>query len=579
MPNLESKKAISISSSIKVKDLAQALNLPVPRVIRELMKNNIYATINEEIDAETAAIIAEDLGFKVEIREELVEEKGRLSARAGLSELKLFPRPPVVAVMGHVDHGKTTLLDYIRKTDVAGRESGGITQQIGAYQVKHKDRLITFLDTPGHEAFQRMRERGAHLTDIALLVVAADDGVKPQTREAIHHIRKAGIPLVLALNKIDKKEANPPRVKQELAKEGLEISEWGGEVPTKEISAKTGQGVGELLDLIFKVAEKKGFKAPQEGPALGTVIESYISSQRGLEATILVQAGVFRTGEMISFGRSCGKIRRMEDWEGRIVPEAKPGTPVKIIGFSDLPAVGSLVQAGEMAGEENLAHSTGREKALGEIRKKGLNPKVKRLNLVIKADTEGGSEAILENLAGLKAEEVAPFIVTEGIGNITESDVLRAHLTCAKLLGFKVKATPVATKLAKQLGIKINTYEVIYELTAVVKKGLEEMMEPEVELKELGKLKVLAIFRTEKDKMIVGGKVTEGNVEAGSNVRVKREGAIIGEGRLGELQSQKQKVEKVASGKEAGIKFSGTIEIAVGDILEFYKIEKKKKSL
>lgn len=575
------RNTIQLPSMVRVKDLASVLNLPVARVIQELIKNNIYTTINEELDHETAAIIAEDLGYQVAPQSK-TEENLKESAGAKVPHketLKLSIRPPVVAVMGHVDHGKTTLLDYIRKTNVAGGEVGGITQNIGAYQIQYKKHRITFIDTPGHEAFQSMRARGARLTDLAILVVAADDGVKPQTKEAITHIRNAKIPMIVAINKMDKQDARVDKVKQELAQEGAQIEEWGGNVPLVEISAKTGQGIEELLETIIVVAEMEELKAPLLGPALGTIIESHLSPRQGPEASVLVQSGTFKIGDIITAASAQGKIKRMEDYRGQIIQKAGPSEPVKIVGFKEVPEVGSIVQNGEESLINRDKFTPQEKKILTLINQKASNPKIKKLNLVIKAGSQGSKEAILENLAKVQSSEVAPYIIQEGVGNITESDVLKSHITNAKLIGFEVKTTNVAKKLAKQLELKINIYEIIYELIDAVKEGLEEILEPEEEIMELGKLEVLAIFHTERGKMIVGGKVTQGTIQRESRIRVQRKGQIIGEGTLVELQSSKQKVKEVKNGQECGIKFLGDVKIEIGDILEFYKIEKKKKTL
>ncbi|MFA4880744.1 MAG: translation initiation factor IF-2 [Candidatus Doudnabacteria bacterium] len=574
-------KTVEIPSMVRVKDLASVLNLPAARVMQELIKNNIYTTINEELDYETAAIIAEDLGYQVapqgKAEKNLEEPAG---AKVSNKEtLKLSIRPPVVAVMGHVDHGKTTLLDYIRKTNVAEGEVGGITQNIGAYQIQYKKHRITFIDTPGHEAFQSMRARGARLTDLAILVVAADDGVKPQTKEAITHIRNAKIPMIVAINKIDKQDARVDKVKQELAQEGAQIEEWGGNVPLVEISAKTGQGVEELLETIIVVAEMEELKAPTSGPALGTIIESHLSPRQGPEASVLVQSGTFKIGDIITAASAQGKIKMMEDYRGQIIQKAGPSEPVKIVGFKEVPEVGSIVQNGEESLNNREKFTPQEKKILTLINQKASNPKIKKLNLIIKAGSQGSKEAILESLAKVQSSEVAPYIIQEGVGNITESDVLKSHITNAKLIGFEVKTTTVAKKLARQLELKINIYEIIYELIDAVKEGLEEILEPEEETMELGKLEILAIFHTEKGKMIVGGKVTQGTIQRESRIRVQRKGQIIGEGTIVELQSSKQKVKEVKNGQECGIKFLGDVKIEIGDILEFYKIEKKKKTL
>lgn len=578
------RNTVVIPSSIRVKDLAQILHLPVTRLIKELMQNNIFATINEEIDHETATIIAQDLGFKT--RKQAPQEDSfkktekDIVLKDNLAKIKIASRPPVVTVMGHVDHGKTTLLDYIRKSDTAKHEAGGITQNIGAYQIKQKGKTITFLDTPGHEAFVTMRERGSHLTDIAILVIAADDGVKPQTREAIAHIQKAKIPMIVAINKIDKPGAKPEQIKAELAKEGIHVEKWGGDIPVQEISAKTGKGVKHLLEIILLVAEMENLKAPPKEPVLGTVIESHLSPQRGPEATILVQSGSLKLGDYISVPGASGKIKRIEDYLGKTISQAGPSTPVKITGFSAVPAIGSILQTiKEKTAQGQETISASEEKSLKIINDRALNPKVKKLNLILKTDSHGSKEAILENLSKIESSEVAPRIIYEGIGNITESDVLKSHITQAILIGFNIEATKTARELAKQIGVQIHRYDVIYELIEHIKKGLEELLKPQIQVVEKGKLKVLAIFRTEKERMIIGGKVTQGKIQQNSKVRVKRGDQVIGRGELLELQTGKQKVEEVKAGQEAGIKFSGDVRIKEGDLLEFYKIAKKKQTL
>ncbi len=578
------EETIGIPSSIRVKDLARLLNLPVTRVIKELMQNNIFSTINEEIDHETAAIIAEDLGFKTKFQDDSVTDEqtaqDSVATLGKIEQAQIKPRPPVVAIMGHVDHGKTTLLDYMRKANIAQEETGGITQNIGAYQVVHKGKKITFLDTPGHEAFATMRERGSHLTDIAILVIAADDGIKPQTKEAIKHIQRAKIPMIVAINKMDKPGAKPDQIKSDLAQEGVYVEKWGGNVPVQEISAVTGQGVDHLLDVIQLVAEMEALKAPREKPILGTVIEAHLSAQRGAEATVLVQSGRLKLGDRIGNSETAGKVKRMEDFRGQAIKEAGPSTPVKVIGLPQPPAIGSVLQAIQEGRGKKTMMMTPREiKALKEINDRALNPKIKKLNLIIKTDTHGSKEAILENLSKIKSAEVAPYIITAGIGKITESDVLKGHITHAILIGFKAEMTKTAQALSKQLGTQVYNYALIYELMDKIKKGLEAMLKPQTQKIKLGELSVLAVFRTERGKMIVGGKVTQGKAVSGVKIQVQRQGEVLGEGEAGELQTGKQKVAEVKTGQEAGIKFLGEVKIEKGDTLEFYKVETKKQVL
>lgn len=584
----KSVEKIAIPVMVRVKDLALLLNLPVTRVIKELMKNNIFATINQEIDFDTAAVIADDLGYAAEksgeeisSNDKLIEDiKSKNSGRKIGSEPNLLPRAPVVTVMGHVDHGKTTLLDYIRKTNVADKEVGGITQKISIYQIKYKDRDITFMDTPGHEAFANMRARGASLMDVAILVIAADDGIKPQTREVLEHIKKAKIPFVVAINKIDKEGVNVDKIKQELAQLDVQIEEWGGKTPLQEISAKTGQDVDQLLDIVLLLADMENLKADFSGSPIGTVIESHLSPKRGIETIVLIQSGTLKLGDNIVASGIQGKIKRMENLNGQLIKEAIPSMPVKIIGLPAMIPAGNILQANVIWNiEDNSNAQTNKQKILQDINQRALNPKIQKVNFTLKSDSHGSEEAILTNLAKIHSDNVAIYIIQSDVGQITESDILKSHITGAKLIGFNVEATPVARDLAKQLGINIHQYRIIYELIDEVKKGLEEILEPEEELKELGQLKVLVVFLTERVRMIVGGKVTLGTIETNSKIRVKRGEQIIGEGTLGELQSGKQKASKVVKGHEAGVKFNGETKILVGDILEFYRIEKKKKTL
>lgn len=585
VPQQQKEEIIGIPSSIRIKNLAHLLNLPVTRIIKELMQNNIFVTINEEIDHETAAVIAEDLGFKTKFQDDFdIHEQAAngspVSTLKKIDQAQVKSRPPVVTIMGHVDHGKTTLLDYIRKSNIAQEETGGITQNIGAYQVEHKGKKVTFLDTPGHEAFATMRERGSHLTDIAILVIAADDGVKPQTKEAIKHIQKAKVPMIVAINKIDKPGAKVDQIKSALAKESVYVEKWGGNIPVQEISAVTGQGVDHLLDVVQLVAEMEDLKAPSEKPILGTVIEANLSAQRGAEATVLVQSGRLKLGDRIGNAETAGKVKRMEDFRGQEIKEAGPSTPVKIIGLPQPPAIGSVIQViPEGRGKKAMMVTPREAKALKEINDRALNPRIKKLNLIIKTDTHGSKEAILENLSKIKSEEVAPYIITAGIGKITESDVLKCHITHSILIGFRVEPTKTAQELSKQLGIQSYNYAVIYELIEKIKKGLEEMLKPQTRKIKLGELKILAVFRTERGKMIVGGKVTQGKATMGAKIRVKRNDALVGKGEIVELQTGKQKVTEVNAGQEAGIKFLGEVKIEEGDILEFYKMETKKQVL
>jgi translation initiation factor IF-2 len=588
-PKVAEKKKVLIPSVIVVKDFAERLDMSPAEVITELMKNGIAATINEEIDFETAAIIAEDLGFEIEKEKEEVEitkkegvRKKLMEEFAEADEAELKDRPPVVTVMGHVDHGKTKLLDAIRETNVIEEEAGGITQHIGAYQVREKGKLITFLDTPGHEAFTAMRERGAKVTDIAVLVVAADDGVKPQTKEAIEHIKKAGIPMVVAVNKIDKPGADPERVKKELGDVGIMPEEWGGDTICVNISAKYKKNLGDLLDMVLLVAEMENLKANPKAKAVGTVIESHKNSKRGIEATVLVQNGTLKLGDVVTVGAIFGKVRSMENFLGKKINHAKPSAAVRILGLEAVPEVGDVLFVEE--GVEGARAKISRLKRFERpkaIRAKTEEEegKIKKLNLIIKADVQGSLEAILGSLEKIKSDEVSASIISYGVGKITESDIMMAGPASALVVGFNTDITSVAKRLAEDLKVKIKTFDVIYDLIDEVKKRLTEMLEPEVVKTNLGKMEVLAIFRTEKGKMIVGGKVLSKHLENNSLAKVIREEKEVGRGKIASLQSGKVDVNKVEQGKECGIVFDGDVKIKVGDVLETWKEEVKKKIL
>jgi translation initiation factor IF-2 len=593
MVNDESKK-ISLPSSIAVKKFSELLKLPVNVVISELMKNGILATINEPIDFETASIIAQDLGFQVEEAIKTVEKEMTLEKLIEIikeekaSDEVLKKRPPVVTILGHVDHGKTTLLDTIRKTSVVSKESGGITQHINAYQVKRKGELITFIDTPGHEAFSAMRERGVSLADIAVLVVAADDGVRPQTKEVIQYLLDKKIPTVVAINKIDKPEANIQKVKQELADNGILLEDWGGQVLYSKISAKQNIGIDELLENILLLTEVEDFKADYKRDALGVVLESHLDSQKGPVSTILIKTGTLKEGQDIIAGPSHGRVRRIEDFKGTKISQAGPSTPVSIIGLHSSPNSNDIVQVIT----DKKAYRARSEKAKGvfgfeepetltaqKIYKTIADDKIKKLNIVLKADVQGSLEAIQQILSEIKSEEVAIDYVSLGVGNITESDVRMAGSSQAIIFGFNVDATPVAKRMAEASGIKIINYKIIYKLVEDIKERLIALLPGEFERTDFGKLKVLAIFRTERGEMIVGGKVISGKIVNGSLIEVIRDENSIGSGQLKNLQQNKVNVNEVSMNNECGITFKGDMKIKEGDILISYKEEEKKKTL
>jgi translation initiation factor IF-2 len=498
----------------------------------------------------------------------------------------LKSRPPIVVVLGHVDHGKTTLLDTIRKTNVVAKESGGITQHIGAYQVKHNDKLITFIDTPGHEAFSQMRSRGVKAADIAILVVAAEEGVKPQTKEVISYIKKEEIPVIVALNKMDRPQANPEKTMGELEKEGLKVEARGGKVPAVKISAKEGTGINELLEMILLVAEMEELKADIEKPAGGVVIESYLDSKRGATATFLVLEGVLKVGQWVVCGSIYGKIKILEDFQGEKIKEASPGIPAVTIGLNDVPVVGEKFEAIES--EEMAKNKIGeapmlRPKVL-EFRvltpdKDQVIEKEKKVNIILKADVKGSLEAILDSLAKIDLEGIGLTILKAEAGEIAESDVKLAYPAEAVIIGFRVKTPTGISNLAKRSGVKIRNYEVIYELFEGIRKEAGKLLEPEITRENLGKLKVIAIFIKEKSRMIVGGKVTDGKIVNKTSLDVFRGEEKIASGKIIQLQHNKKDVPEVEKGREAGILFEGEPVIEEGDVLECYRVEKKKREL
>ena len=591
----ETKKKIKIPQLITVKNFSEILNLPTSQVITELMKNGILANINERIDFETASIIAEDLGFeteeeKIEIdeREMTIENLIEICKKEKESGESLSSRPPVVTILGHVDHGKTTLLDTIRETSVASRESGGITQHISAYQVKKRGQLITFVDTPGHEAFATMRERGVSLADIAILVVAADDGVRPQTKEVIDYLLERKIPTIVAINKIDKPEANVQKVKQELSDNGVQIEEWGGEILSSEISAKQKIGIDNLLDNILLVNEVEDFKANFKRNALGIVLESHLDSQRGPIATILIKTGTLREGQDVKVGKVKGRVRKIEDFRGQKIEKATPSTPINLIGLEEVvnshdilsvyqkkAGIGTKSEEKQSAAQSILDSKLDAQKMYKSIE----DTKVKKLNIILKADVQGSLEAIEQILGEIKSKEVAVDYISVGVGNITESDIRLAHDSQAVIYGFNVEATPVAKRMAESNAVETENYKVIYELVDSIKARLSDMLDSETKRTDFGKMKVLAIFKTEKTEMIVGGKVTKGKLINESLIEVERENKIIGSGELANLQQNKVDTDEVKEGNECGITFKGEAKIKEGDTLICYKEEIIKKVL
>ncbi len=580
-------KKVKLPTFIKVRDFAVLLELPVTSVIKVLIQNGVMATINEEIDFDTAAIVAGDLGFEVESQaDQSTQEIGLGYLQEVLKAEKeedLRPRPPIVAIMGHVDHGKTTLLDTIRKTNVAAGESGGITQHIGAYQVKKNGKTITFLDTPGHEAFSEMRARGANVTDLIVLVVAADDGVRPQTLEVINRAKFTNTPMIVAINKIDKPEANIMRVKQELAGQGVLTEEWGGKTIAVEISAKQGIGLDNLLEMILLTAEIENFRANPHGKTIGTIIESKMTHGKGSTASVIVQNGTLRVGDIIVAGAAYGRIRSLDDENGRKLKEAGPSCAAQISGFSEVPQAGDILQTMPTLDEaKQIAIAAQKRAQSHRLHARQIlqgDAESKTLNLIIKADVAGSLEAIKQSIGKLKNDEVKINILSEGVGEVNESDIMLADNSKASIIAFRSKVNPKAANLAKQKNTLVDTYDVIYELIEDVTSAVIKMFTPELEKISYGTAKVLAIFRTEKNQMIIGGRVEQGELRKNGQIGINRDGAEVGRGEILELQHSKVVTKNVQSGEEFGIKIKTNVKIKEGDTLESFEEKIKQKTL
>ena len=591
---------VQIGSTITVREFADVLNLPIAKVMQELMRAGILASLNESIDFDTAAIIAEDLGFIAESTDgtagddEQEEGVDQLEEAIGTEEkADLKERPPVVVVMGHVDHGKTLLLDAIRKENVVATESGGITQHIGAYQVQRNDRDLTFIDTPGHEAFTVMRSRGAKVADIGILVVAADDGVQPQTREAIDIIKAAKLPFIVAINKIDKPDANPEKIRNQLSELGLIPEDWGGKTVMVGVSAKTGENLEQLLDMLLLVAdmEKEHIVANPDRRAIGTIIESHVDKGQGPVATVLVQSGTLKSGDILGVrGVNYGRVRAMKTWDGQDEKTAPPSTPVRILGFKADPSIGDVLEVPESAKElEKLKAQPSRKSGVAEMSVRrtksvededgGDDEHKVILNLVIRADVLGSLEALLGMIEKIDNPHVGVKVVAKGLGNITESDVLNAEATKAMLLAFNVKPASAAQVLARDKGVEIHEYSVIYKLFEDIVERLKILIPAEKVYTELGSVKVLAIFSKLPKGMVVGGAVSKGKVEVGATARVVRDDQVIAEGKISSLQAGKQEVKDVEEGQQCGIGFTGKAKIEEGDVLEVYTEEEHARTL
>jgi len=582
---------IQIEDNITVGALAEELKLPVTRLIGELMKNGIMATINERLDFDTAQIIVGELGLDIALERKVVsvEPVKREKAPAGANATE---RPPVVAVMGHVDHGKTSLLDAIRGAQVAKGEAGGITQHISAYQITHKDRLITFLDTPGHEAFAAIREHGAHLTDIVVIVVAADDGVKPQTIEAIRYARNAGTRIVVAINKIDKEGANDALVKQQLAEQNLLVEEWGGDIVAVPVSAKTKQGVPELLDMLLLVADVEELKADATVAARGLIIEAHVETGRGPIAHALIEEGTLKPGDFVVSGGTYAKVRNLEDTAGKPIKTAGPSTPVVISGFKALPEFGdpfevvanektARAQAETVAAERASGHGRADMSSSELLRIISRSDKLQEMPIIIKADVQGSITSVADSLKSVETDEVAVRVVSASVGAVSENDIHLAHSAGAIIYGFNTSAANNIRRLAARDQVSIRLYNVIYELIDDVKTELSKLLADEVIETTIGTLEVKGVFKTTKTEIIAGGEVLEGTLKAPAFARVFRGKEQIGDAQLTGLKRGPNDARDLATSELGGISLStsGRLLLEIGDRIEFFTRDTVERTL
>jgi translation initiation factor IF-2 len=582
---------IRVNSGSTVKDVAEYLGVPVPEVIKKLMQLGEMATLTQTLTDDAIQVLADEFDKEIEI----VHAADEVAAEEEFedSDEDLKPRPPVVTIMGHVDHGKTSLLDAIRETEVVAGEAGGITQHIGAYQVHHGDKEITFLDTPGHEAFTAMRARGAQVTDIAVIVVAADDGVMPQTREAIDHAKAAEVPMLVAVNKIDKEGAQPDRVRTEMTNLGLQPEEWGGETMFVDVSAKTHQNLDELLESILLLAEVEELKANPDTEASGVVVESKLDPGRGAVVTVLVNRGTLHVGDALVAGAHWGRVRAMHDYKGTRVKEAVPSEPVEVLGFDSVPEAGETVRvvendrkARQLANEraqrlkaETLARRGGRKVSLETIFEQQRDREVKELNLVLKADVSGSLEAFEDEIAKLPQQDVQVEVVRAGVGGITESDVNLAAASDAVVLGFNVRPVGEARALADREGVEIRTYAVIYRAIDELRDAMQGMLAPEEVEETLGHAVVKQIFRASRVGTIAGSEVTEGRVTRGARARLVRDGAVVYDGEIASLRRYNDDVREVLNGQECGIVLANFADVKEGDEIEVYETRQVERTL
>ncbi|MCJ7435901.1 MAG: translation initiation factor IF-2 [Anaerolineales bacterium] len=586
------EKKLELPASITIRDLAQMIEKSPIEIIKKLMTNGVMATINQSVDFDTAAIVVTEYGFdavSITVEEETKEEAGTVPVWrqmiAGEDVAKLKPRAPVVTILGHVDHGKTSLLDVIRETEVAAGEAGGITQHIAAYQVERKGRLITFLDTPGHAAFTQMRARGAQGADIVVLVIAADDGVMPQTREAIAHAKAARVPIMVALNKIDKANANLERVKQQLAELELVPDDWGGNTMVIPVSAKQNKGIDDLLEGILLVADSADIRANPSGKVIGTVIEAELDKAKGTIATLLVQNGTLESGDIVVAGTAYGKLKAITDFKGKTIKKAGPSTPVAVMGLSDVPSAGDVFQVVRSEKEARTIVSERMNTAKSQVQAKKkvtledlfANVQIgeaKGLNLIVKADVQGSLNPLVTELNKLGQGEIGLHVLHADAGNIGNNDVMLASASKAIIIGFNVQADVEARRTAEKEGVDIRLYEIIYRMTEDIEKALTGMLEPVIVEKVLGRAQVLAAFSASRFGKVAGCKVGEGELRRGARVRLFRGADMIYEGDLSSLRHEKEDVKEIRQGFECGVGFKSFNDIEPGDQLVCYIIEK-----
>lgn len=584
--------SIQLPTSVVIRDLAQKIEKSPIEIIKKLMANGVMATINQSVDFDTAAIVVAEYGFEAvpELQAEVQQaETGEVPLwRRQIADEesgKLSPRPPVITILGHVDHGKTSLLDAVRQTDVAGGEAGGITQHIGAYQIEQKGHTITFLDTPGHSAFTAMRARGAQGADIVVLVVAADDGVMPQTREAIAHAKAARVPMIVALNKIDKPNANIDRVKKQLAELELVPDDWGGSTMVVPVSAKMKQGIDDLLEAILLVADNTDIRANPEGKVIGTVIEAEVDKSRGTIATLLIQNGTLQAGDLIVAGKAYGRMKAITDYKGKPVKKAGPSMPVAVMGLNEVPSAGDIFQvvdsereARALAGqrlEADKSSARSRKKvSLEELFANVQAGEARELQLIVKADVQGSLEPIMVELEKLGQGEIGLKVLHAETGNIGENDVMLASASKAIIVGFNVQADVAARRLADSEGVSIRLYEVIYRMTEDIEKALKGMLQPVEVERVIGRASVLAVFPASKLGRVAGCRVTEGELHRNARVRLFRGSDLVFEGEMASLRHEKEDVREIRTGFECGVGFKNFQDIQIGDQLVCYTVEK-----